>query len=958
MLFTGFWAVLSAQEPVRFTTKQGLPTNNVYDMVEDSKGFMWFATKQGVVKFDGEKFKTFTIQDGLPNNDIWKLETDTQGRVWYFTKSTHLGYIQNDKVYKFPNTENAVISPNIHNKINDTLFLHTNIGMLTLKDSVFVYEYDKKTINQKNKTYRDLYPDIIRSPYYFPKGKNIVFTKDNRIIIIDEPADKTHTIRHRFSGDPLFPYVHFLDGKALIFTFRDGVIFFDTNTFQQKTIHFKDLIGQDKTEEIRVRILDNHFQISGSGFLLIFDYDQNLKKRYLFDTDERSVWSFQDSRGNIWQSSLRNGITLIPNTQLQSQYYLSDEKVEKTGFIGNQFFVGVQHKGFYQWDNQKEAFFKKNEHFSTGNIYQIKKDVETQKSFLVSERYGYELENGKLTPIVLPNFINSPKETLFFKDIILFKDRYYFVSSSAFGYYNRQNPNDVFYTSVSGFLQLTVFKNQVYVSGSDGLYVFENDELVKPKNDNDLLSVAVNTVTYTKDRLLVGTDGRGVYFYDENNVDYLPETDGLSVQRVLKEADTLWLATQKGVKKILLNNNDLTQSQLIDAFYESDGLLQNNTNDIHKDGDFLYASSDIGLTRLHLNSQIYKQLPKVYFKTASDTISYANSDRNNISIDFGLQSYTNQEHTTFAYRLLPLYDQWTTSSVKTLNFSNLPPKLYTLEVKAIDQHNNQNIIRQYIKIIPVWWETTLAKTGFALLFLLGIYLSFLYIKKRVQKKEQEKARQEKRVAGLELQALRSQMNPHFVHNSLNAIQYFVQRNEVELSENYLSKFSQLIRLFFEYSRRQTIAIKEELELLTNYLEIEKLRFEDKLEYEISVCETIDTDEQQIPSMLLQPIVENAVNHGVFHKKGQGKVGISFKQTEDNGYEVTVKDNGIGINKSKSLFKASSKNYQSNSSKVLHERLDLLNKSNEWKVNYQIQDLSEIDETQTGTMVKLTFKQLV
>src|SRR5690606_12049967 len=125
---------------------------------------------------------------------------------------------------------------------------------------------------------------------------------------------------------------------------------------------------------------------------------------------------------------------------------------------------------------------------------------------------------------------------------------------------------------------------------------------------------------------------------------------------------------------------------------------------------------------------------------------------------------------------------------------------------------------------------------------------------RIRKKEETKAQQEKRVAGLELQALRSQMNPHFVHNSLNAIQYFIQRNEVELSENYLSKFSQLIRLFFEYSRKQNITIEEELVLLKNYLEIEQLRFEEKLHYKIEVDESIDQEEQLIPSMLLQPIV--------------------------------------------------------------------------------------------------------
>ena len=107
------------------------------------------------------------------------------------------------------------------------------------------------------------------------------------------------------------------------------------------------------------------------------------------------------------------------------------------------------------------------------------------------------------------------------------------------------------------------------------------------------------------------------------------------------------------------------------------------------------------------------------------------------------------------------------------------------------------------------------------------------------------------------------------------ILYYIQRSEIDQSENYLVKFSKLIRLFFEYSRRQSITIKEEVDLLNNYLEVEQLRFEDKLQYQIQIDERLDQEEQFIPSMILQPIVENAVNHGLFHKQGKGTVTIAF-----------------------------------------------------------------------------------
>ncbi|HIC31553.1 MAG TPA: hypothetical protein EYO76_06505, partial [Flavobacteriaceae bacterium] len=131
------WLPNQAQESYRYTTKEGLPTNHVYDIAQDSNGFMWFATKLGVVKFDGDSFKTFTIQDGLPNNDTWRLVADKEGKVWYFSKNKYQGYIKNDSIYKYPNSLSTIITPRNQFKLNDSLILHTDLGLFMLKDSVF-----------------------------------------------------------------------------------------------------------------------------------------------------------------------------------------------------------------------------------------------------------------------------------------------------------------------------------------------------------------------------------------------------------------------------------------------------------------------------------------------------------------------------------------------------------------------------------------------------------------------------------------------------------------------------------------------------------------------------------------------------------------------------------------------------------------------------------------------------
>ena len=270
-------------------------------------------------------------------------------------------------------------------------------------------------------------------------------------------------------------------------------------------------------------------------------------------------------------------------------------------------------------------------------------------------------------------------------------------------------------------------------------------------------------------------------------------------------------------------------------------------------------------------------------------------------------------------------------------------------MKVVDQHNNESYGSQYILILPAWWQTTRAKAGFLLLFGLLLYALFKYIQLRIRKTEMKKTK----LAGLELQALRSQMNPHFVHNSLNAIKYYIQRNEVEMSEEYLTKFAQLIRLFFDFSRRETVSLKEEINLLSLYLQIEQLRFEEKLNFRIEIDERLDLEESRLPTMLLQPIIENAVNHGVFHKKGPGLVCLEIKYISQHSFQVIIEDDGIGVNSAKSINVISSKNYKSKSSEVLKDRLELLNKSKRWEVSYAIEDLADNNNNQ-GTRVSLLF----
>ncbi|PQJ82964.1 hypothetical protein BTO16_04030 [Polaribacter glomeratus] len=257
--------------------------------------------------------------------------------------------------------------------------------------------------------------------------------------------------------------------------------------------------------------------------------------------------------------------------------------------------------------------------------------------------------------------------------------------------------------------------------------------------------------------------------------------------------------------------------------------------------------------------------------------------------------------------------------------------------------------------MPLWYQTIIFKATLLLFFLILLVLTYKLNKKRIEKNANQKANQLQKLAENELYALRSQMNPHFVFNSLNSIQYYIANNEIEVSEKYLVKFSQLIRMFLSFSSEKNISLKEEIKLLSNYLEIETMRFGKGLQSEIYLDERLKLT-TLIPSMLLQPIVENAVNHGVFHNNKKGTIKLAFNYIDKKTFKVLIEDDGVGFKRSKEIKLQSIKKHSSRSTQILTDRIELLNASKEWLITHKIIDLSNSDATKSGTKVILTLKK--
>jgi sensor histidine kinase YesM len=211
--------------------------------------------------------------------------------------------------------------------------------------------------------------------------------------------------------------------------------------------------------------------------------------------------------------------------------------------------------------------------------------------------------------------------------------------------------------------------------------------------------------------------------------------------------------------------------------------------------------------------------------------------------------------------------------------------------------NNDGVWNEYgyelaLTIVPPFWKTWWFRSIMIVAFLGAVFLFFKIRENRIKKEQARQTEINKQIAEIRMMALRAQMNPHFIFNSLNSVQHFITIREKKEALNYLSKFSKLIRKILENSRENTVSISNELQLLELYIQLEQLRFSNKFDYHIEIDKKIDTENIEIPPLLIQPYVENAILHGLINKDGKGH--LFFSVEKNNGLLVCkIEDNGIG-----------------------------------------------------------------
>ena len=326
-------------------------------------------------------------------------------------------------------------------------------------------------------------------------------------------------------------------------------------------------------------------------------------------------------------------------------------------------------------------------------------------------------------------------------------------------------------------------------------------------------------------------------------------------------------------------------------------------------------------------------------------------NRDYLSFEFSALGYTNPKE--FAYKLSGIDQDWVvTNGLHSTSYSNLHPGEYTFYIKsriAGSEWSDPAEIPVYLT--PCWYETRLFKASVVLLVLLLGFLLYRWRIGEVMRREREKAEIQQKMNELEMQTLRSQMNPHFIFNSLNSIQRYIIKNEKMLASDYLERFARLMRLILQNSRSQLVPLQDELEALRLYMDLEKLRVSEKFEYRIELDPSVHPQNIEIPPMLLQPFVENSIWHGIHGKEGKGNILISF-EVRDDMLHIILEDDGIGRKAAQQLQQPPSRNRKSLGMQITRERLSSYGQDHGHETRLDIEDLYQMDGSPQGTRVHI------
>jgi len=921
---------------IHYSTKDGLASEVVNHIIQDNDGFLWFATETGLSRFDGKTFKNYTEKDGLPSNEVFGFYLDSQNRLWIISFINELCYYRNGKIY---------------NKHNDPI-----LKKLALKFEVWsLTETKSKDIiiwDEKYNLYKIRHSGGVEqySSRPFPRlSLDSLGEQSIPIIFVNIPENVRKLIKsYRLELSPRYN-VSLHNNIFLLDRPRNKgnkkIIVIDNNLRQlyyfnsPKELRFQTLFSN--------RALAQTFLPAGAAL-----YDIQLQKQVAFFLPDHIInYIYKDKENNLWFSTQGDGIFKLGNPQVTCYSFLEDELTSPVQFIGKKdgkLYVGDDNGGFWR--------LKINNIDQNGIPIYTKQKIKVGLSWLTGEM------EKQLVNCSSSDFfdIYSGQTRVGIKSLYAFGDTVLKASNESTDLLDTHGR--VIKTIHDGRSTCAIKHNGLYYIGTlNGLYIYSASGKLIAKPINDRIS---SFAPGTDNSLWIASYNKGVFKWEHGRKTVVINQANTSINSNICRCiyyinSSLWIGTDKGINKVNISGEG--KHKEVVTYTTSDGLNSNVINTIFVEDSLVYVGTQKGLncfnekqapcytpSNLKLNNVIVSGVARAF----KNKLFLSEKD-NNIRFEYSGISFLSGGDIKYQYRLIGLDSQWQTTFDQVLNYPSLPSGKYKLQIKAINKFGVQSDTQEVEfeiekKMHEKWWFQLATILLVASMVLLASWFRIRHIRGM----EERKRLINQKILELEQMALRAQMNPHFIFNCLNSIQSYIVRNDSQGANFYLSQFARLVRLTLDNASRVFLSLKEEVAYLSSYIELEKLQYGSSFEYSIQIAPTIKPEELEIPNMILQPYVENAIKHGLRKFKANGKLLISFQLANNNSVlKCQIEDNGPGIEYVSTHF--SRKNYTSKGMSITQQRLSLLNKnSDSGNIKVLIEDLSKYELT--GTRVSICF----
>ena len=925
---------------ISYGVNDGLAQSQVTDICQDNLGNLWVGTRSGLSKFDSQSFKNFSVDDGLTDNFITKLMWSSNNQLWV-ASSNGMSLFDGESFKTFYFKSSQKVADIVEFK--GDLYVASQTDLLKFENNEFKSILSTSELDLTTRSLCNW-------------NDSLLFLGTNKGAFRYDLIDLTY-----FESDTTeeFVFIDFeiFNDHLFISTRINGILEFDILTESKVKTYSTDNIP------IRNIFIDSNEIWASSKYGLI-EIHGTKTNYYTEENGLTSDWIrsvFKDDEGNIWIGTNGKGILKFSGQSLMtyglkeglsSDLVLNVAQISSSCYVFGTFDKGIDIffdgsiisypmiDGLFQnsiwcsyldddmncWigTNSGVQYIKNNKIYDNEVINQIESRIrsicgaDNGDLYFGGSKGLWLLENGEMSHIAKDKIYNISK-------IDLSKDKLFFGTRNNGLYWADLNKSHYEFNQIDlpvkniNSICVDSYQN-VWVGTDNGLYVLSADFKVKwfRLDDENYRSKNIMGIIMDHQQRIWVSTMNGVYLLSpEDPFENAPEvyhyttSEGLvdmeaNVNALYEDMDgMIWVGTSSALVQINPNLNDVLFSY-----------------DLPK-----LSITGVRLFKEKINFEEY-ETEGYLFSGVPKKIVFPFS-KNHLTFDFIGINNKNPENVYYSYRLLGAEENW--SSVSTENsatYSFISPGNYKFQVKSANKNLEWSAPITIDVVInspywKTWWFILLVVVAVGSLF---YYLLILRINSIKQKKDNERLIYVNKLRNLEQQSLNASMNRHFIFNSLNSIQYFINSSDKKSANKYLSNFAKLIRKNLDSSTQPNflVSLNEEIERIKLYLELEKMRFNEKFDFTIEIDENMDQEMINVPSMILQPFVENSIIHGVLPKSEKGHIKLSINE-ENESIIFQVEDDGVGIDDSLNQKESFEGDHKSQGMEITANRIELLRK---------------------------------